>query len=102
MEYENVRIEKSITNDINRTVNCETANLNKIAKASYKHIEAINKLKKDGKFNTLNSKLKEIALLREEVSDLSLEELATKCSYKISKSGVNHRLNKIVKIAEEE
>lgn len=102
MEYENVRIEKSITNDINRTVNCETANLNKIAKASYKHIEAINKLKKDGKFDTLNSKLKEIALLREEFSDLSLEELATKCSYKISKSGVNHRLNKIVKIAEEE
>ena len=64
--------------------------------------ECVVLLKKDGKFDTLNSKLKEIALLREEFSDLSLEELATKCSYKISKSGVNHRLNKIVKIAEEE
>lgn len=102
LEYENVRIEKSITNDINRTVNCETANLNKIAKASYKHIEAISKLKEDGRFDTLNVKLREIANLREEYPEASLEELATKCSYEISKSGVNHRLNKIVKIAEEE
>lgn len=102
MEYENVRIEKSITNDINRTVNCETANLNKIAKASYKHIEAIGKLKSDGRFDTLNAKLREIASLREEYPEASLEELAEKCSYEISKSGVYHRLNKIVKISEEE
>lgn len=102
MKYEMVRIEKSITNDINRTVNCETANLNKIAKASYKHIEAISKLKESGRFDSLNAKLKEVADLREEYPEASLEELATKCSYEISKSGVNHRLNKIVKIAEEE
>lgn len=101
-KFEDVRINKSIKNDINRTVNCETANLNKIAKASYKHIEAINKLKADGRFDTLNAKLREIAELREDDPAASLEELAAKCSYDISKSGVYHRLNKIVKIAEEE
>ena len=101
-KFEDVRINKSIKNDINRTVNCETANLNKIAKASYKHIEAINKLKADGRFDTLNAKLREIAELREDDPSASLEELAAKCSYEISKSGVYHRLDKIVKIAEEE
>ena len=101
-KFEDIRINKSIKNDINRTVNCETANLNKIAKASYKHIEAINKLKADGRFDTLNAKLREIAELREDDPSASLEELAAKCSYEISKSGVYHRLNKIVKIAEEE
>ncbi len=101
-KFEDIRINKSIKNDINRTVNCETANLNKIAKASYKHIEAINKLKADGRFDTLNAKLREIAELREDDPAASLEELAAKCSYKISKSGIYHRLNKIVTIAEEE
>lgn len=102
LEYENIRIGKSIKNDINRTVNCETANLTKIVEAAVKQQEAIAKLKKTNKFASLNDKLKEIANLRLKYPEDSLDELKEKCSYKISKSGVYHRLNKIVKLAEEE
>ena len=101
LEYENVRISKSIKNNINRSVNCETANLTKTIEAAVKQQEAIKKLKSEDKFNELNPKLKEIAALRLKYPDVSLDELALKCSYKISKSGVYHRLNKIVKLAEE-
>lgn len=101
-EYENVRINKSIKNEINRTVNCETANLNKVVEASVRQRQAIEKLKKEDKFSLLNAKLREIASLRLENPDVSLDELASLCSYKISKSGVYHRLNKIIKLAEEE
>ena len=102
LEYENIRINKSITNNINRSVNCETANLTKTIEAAVKQQEAINKLKAQDKFNELKPKLKEIASLRLKYPEASLEELADKCSYKISKSGVYHRLNKIIKLAEEE
>lgn len=102
LEYENIRISKSITNNINRSVNCETANLTKTIEAAVKQQEAISKLKAEDKFNELNPKLKEIASLRLKYPDASLDELAEKCSYKISKSGVYHRLNKIIKLAEEE
>ena len=102
LEYENIRISKSITNNINRSVNCETANLTKTIEAAVKQQEAINKLKAENRFNDLNPKLKEIASLRLKYPEASLDELAEKCSYKISKSGVYHRLNKIIKIAEEE
>lgn len=102
LEYENIRISKSITNNINRSVNCETANLTKTIEAAVKQQEAINKLKADGRFNELNPKLKEIASLRLKYPEASLDELALKCSYKISKSGVYHRLNKLIKLAEDE
>lgn len=101
LEYENIRINKSIKNNINRSVNCETANLTKTIEAAVKQQEAIKKLKAEDKFNELNPKLKEIASLRLKYPEASLDELALKCSYKISKSGVYHRLNKIVKLAEE-
>lgn len=102
MEYENIRIDKSIKNNINRVVNCETANMSKIAIAAVTQIEAITKLKETDAFDNLNDKLKEIANLRVANPEASLDELKDKCSYKISKSGVYHRLNKIVNIAKEE
>lgn len=101
LEYENIRISKSIKNNINRNVNCETANLTKTIEAAVKQQEAITKLKNEDRFNELNPKLKEIASLRIKYPDASLDELALKCSYKISKSGVYHRLNKIIKLAED-
>lgn len=102
MEYENIRIDKSIKNNINRVVNCETANMTKVAKASVSQIEAINKLKKSNQYETLNVKLKEIADLRIQNPEASLDELKEKCSYKISKSGIYHRLNKIINLTKGE
>lgn len=101
MKFEDIRIEREMRGKINRLVNCETANLNKTINASVEQIEAIQKLKKEKRFNKLNDNLKEIAELRVEFPDLSLTELGKKAKPPIGKSGVNYRLKKIMEIANE-
>lgn len=101
LEYENIRISKSLKNDINRSVNCETANLNKVVLASVRQIEAIKKLKMSNKFDLLNEKLKEAANLRLKNEDSSLDELVKLSNNSVSKSGLYHRFEKIIKLAEE-
>ncbi|MGE5474484.1 MAG: DNA-binding protein WhiA [Ignavibacteriales bacterium] len=101
LDLENVRILKEMRNSVNRIVNCETANLTKIVDASIRHINAIKYLQDINKLEKLPDLLKEIAYLRLEYQDLSLKELGMMLDKPLGKSGVNHRLNKIVKIAEE-
>lgn len=102
LEFEKIRVEKQVKNNINRSINCETANLAKTIKSSVKQIEAINKLKEKGKFNNLDEKLKYVASLREKYPDKSLAFIVDKIpsNIKISKSGLKHRLDKIVDISE--
>lgn len=99
MKFEEIRIQKEMRGKVNRIVNCETANLNKTINASIEQIEAINRLKKEGKFNRLNDNLKEIANLRLENPDMSLTDLGKKLDKPLGKSGVNYRLKKIMEIA---
>ncbi len=99
LSYEEVRVEKNVKNTINRTINCEAANLSKTINSSVKQIEAIKKIRKKRKFNTLSEKLQETAFLREKYPNASLDELSKYCNYNISKSGLKHRLDKIVEIA---
>ena len=99
MRFEEIRIQKEMRGKVNRIVNCETANLNKTINASIEQIEAINKLKKSGKFNNLNDNLKEIANLRLENPDMALSDLGKKLEKPLGKSGVNYRLKKIMEIA---
>lgn len=101
LKFEEIRVMRDIRNNVNRIVNCETANLNKTVEASVIQIEAINFLKKMKKFEELPDNLIEIAELRLENPDTSLKELGEKLEKPIGKSGVNHRLKKIVEIAEE-
>lgn len=101
LRFEEVRVIKETRNDINRIVNCETANLNKTINASVKQVEDINFIKKMKKFNSLPDNLKEIAELRLENPDMPLSELGKQLEKPISKSGVNHRLRKISLYAEE-
>lgn len=101
MKFEEIRVERHMNNKVNRLVNCETANLNKVLNASVEQINAIKKLKENGKFEKLDDGLKEIANLRIENPDIPLVELGKKLSIPIGKSGVNYRLKKIVKLAEE-
>lgn len=100
INFEEIRVYRDMRNNVNRIVNCETANLNKTVNAAVKQIEAINKLKKEGKFNSLPENLKEVANLRLENPDASLAELGAMLKKPIGKSGVNYRLNTIVKMAE--
>ena len=101
IKFEEVRLIKETRNDINRLVNCETANLNKTINASVKQIEDINKIKKAGKFNELPETLKEIAEVRINNPEMSLIELGKLLDKPIGKSGVNHRLKKLSQISEE-
>ena len=99
IKFEEIRVIRDIKNNVNRKVNCETANLNKTINASVRQIEAIKKLKETGKFKNLSENLKEIANLRLENPDASLVELGKMLKNPIGKSGVNHRLNQIIELA---
>ena len=76
------------------------ANLDKTMNAASKQIAAIEKLMNKGVFSQLPDQLREIAELRIEHSDISLIELGKLVNPPIGKSGVNHRLRKIVEIAD--
>lgn len=95
LKFEEIRVIREMKNNVNRLVNCETANLNKTINASVKQIENIKKLKKSGKFNNLPEDLKEIANLREENPEATLEQLGNMLTNPIGKSSVSHRFKKI-------
>ena len=91
-----------MNNKINRLVNCESANLNKTINASIEQIEAIKKIKANGKFEKLSNSVKEVAYARMENPNASLTELGQMLKQPVGKSGVNYRLKKIMEIANEE
>lgn len=101
LNFEEVRVVRDTRNSVNRIVNCETANLNKTVNAAVTQISAIKFLKANKKFDELSDNLKEIANIRLKNPDANLIELGKMLSTPIGKSGVNHRLAKICKIAEE-
>lgn len=101
IKFEEIRVIREIKNNVNRKVNCETANLNKTINAAVRQIEAIKKLKETGKFKNLSDNLKEMANLRLENPDSSLVELGQMLKDPIGKSGVNHRLNQLIELARE-
>lgn len=100
MQYQNTRIFKDIRNTVNRQKNCDMANLEKTLSAANKQIAAIQKLMRKGLYDKLPEQLRQIAELRLENSELGLAELGSMLNPPIGKSGVNHRLRKIVEIAD--
>jgi len=101
LSLENVRIYKEMRNNVNRIVNCETANLSKIVNASMRQINNIELIKTRIGFDKIPENLAEIAELRLKYPDASLKELGEMMSPPIGKSGVNHRLRKLDEIAED-
>ncbi|MCI9087891.1 MAG: DNA-binding protein WhiA [Clostridia bacterium] len=101
LQFEEIRVYREIRGNVNRKVNCETANLNKTVESALKQIQAIEYLKKKGKLEELSEGLQEIAQLRISHPEASLIELGNLLKTPIGKSGVNHRLKAIEKMAEE-
>lgn len=101
MDLENVRIIKEMRNDINRRVNCETANINKTVHAAYRQQEAIRYLQKQGVLQSLPQQLQEMAQLRVENPQATIRELSGLCSPPVGRSGVNHRLRRLEELAEQ-
>lgn len=97
----NVKIIKEIRNSANRKANCETANIEKMVNAATPQLNAINKIQREKGLDYLSAPLKEMALLRLENPDSSLSDLAAMFDPPLSRSGVNHRLKKIMKTADE-
>lgn len=101
MELENVRIIKEVRNDVNRRVNCETANINKTVNAAVKQIEDIEYIEAHLGLDSLPVALQETARKRLENPEATLKELAGMLDDNCGKSGLNHRLKKLHSIAEE-
>ena len=90
---------KEFSNNMNRAVNCEIANKEKVRNAADTQIEAIYKIDEKIGISNLDESLREVAIVRCEYPDLTLSELGEMLKTPLSKSGVNHRLKKILEIA---
>lgn len=99
LNYENVRVIKEMRNNVNRIVNCETANLNKTVKSSYDQVEDIKLIEREIGIENLDEDLKVIAKIRLENRSMSLNDIANSLEPKLSKSTVNYRFKKLRRIA---
>lgn len=99
LKFEDVRILKGMRNQVNRLVNCETANLNKTIGAAVRQLEVIKFI--DDRFGIANlpAHLREVAELRLRYPEVNLQELTARMAHKVSKSGLNHRFRKLEEIA---
>ena len=96
----NVKILKTIINKTNRVTNCETANIDKTVSAATRQAAAIEKIVAHSGWESLPEELRELARLRLDYPELSLRELAGLCRPPLTRSGVNHRLERIMRLAE--
>ena len=102
LKFENIRIVRDMRNSVNRLVNCENANMDKVANASNRQIENIRLIDSMVGLDSLPEKLRAIAETRLAHQEVSLKELGVLVpGGPISKSGVNHRLRKLNAYAEE-
>ena len=101
MKMENVRILKGMSNYYNRQVNCEAANIKKTVNTACRQIDDIQYIIDKAGIDYLPGKLQDIAMVRLENPDSSLQELGGLLEPPLGKSGVNHRLRKISEIADD-
>ncbi len=101
LELMNMKIYKDIRNKANRIANCDAANIDKVVKAAMKQIEDIKLIDRAVGLDNLSDELREVAQLRLDNIDMSLQEIGETLSEPISRSGVNHRFKKLAKMAEE-
>lgn len=100
MNLYNIMILKEMRNDVNRKVNCETANLNKTIEAAVKQIRDIEYIRDTIGLESLNDGLRQVAYVRLENPDMNLKDIGELLTPAVGKSGVNHRLRKISEMAE--
>jgi len=99
--FQDIRARKDVLNTVNRLVNCETANLDKTILSASKQLRSIDIIEKKMGLTNFPLKLVSIAKLRKRLPFASLQELSEETNFKITKSGIYHRLKKINQIADE-
>ena len=97
IEFENVRVVREVSGEVNRRLNFETANIGKTIGSGLRQAAAIQQLEATGRLAALPPALREMARWRTANPDLNLAELAGKM--KLSKSAVNHRLRRLQELA---
>lgn len=97
----NIKIMKDLRNKVNRVTNCETANIGKTVAASMRQVDDIKWIAKTKGLHSLPDNLEQLARIRLEYPELSLEELSKKLRPPLSRSGVYHRLQRLSEIAQE-
>ena len=102
MEIMSAKIEKDMKNSINRKVNCDSANADKVVEAAAKQLEAIKRIDRLYGLDSLPDKLQQAALLRYANPEASLADLATLSYPPVSKSCLSHRLKKLLTYSPEE
>ena len=95
------KLEKELNNNVNRRCNCDDANISKVVEAAQEQLNAIRVLYDRGMFEQMPAKLKQAAIAREKHPEASLTELAAMMEPPITKPAMNHRLKKLVQIAQE-
>ena len=100
LELQNEMATREVRNKVNRQTNCMSANINKTVEASIKQVNAIETIINEVGLETLPEDLQTVALLRLANTEESLEELLKLSKLPLTKSGLNHRFQKIIKIAE--
>lgn len=100
LSFENVRVVKDVRNQVNRLVNCETANLQKTVEAAVRQVACIRYLDEAVGLEKLPAHLKEAARLRLENPEAPLSELVELSGGQLSRSGLNHRLRRLEILAE--
>ncbi len=100
MDIMNAKVEKHLRNGVNRRVNCDSANLTKAVDAAQEQLAAIRRLEEAGLMADLPDKLYQTARLRTEYPELTLSQLAELCDPPVTKSALNHRLHKLMAMAD--
>ncbi len=99
MRIMEAKVEKDLRNDVNRRVNCETANLGKAVDAAQEQLAAIRRLEANGTYGDLPDKLRKTAELRKANPEATLLELAHMQDPPLTKSAINHRMRKILELS---
>lgn len=101
MHIMEAKVEKDMRNEINRKVNCDTANMTKVVDAAQVQLAAIRRLEETGAINDLPDKLRKTAQLRKQYPEATLSELALMQEPPLTKSAINHRMRKLLELAKE-
>lgn len=96
MRIENLRVKRQVFGTVNRALNCDNANMQKQMDASRQQIEAIHTLIHEKRLSSLPPSLQQIALARLNAPDATLEQLGQSLEPPIGKSGVNHRMRRLM------
>lgn len=100
LQLQNEMAIREVRNKVNRQINCLNANISKMVRASMRQLDAINVIDEQIGLENLPDDLHEVALLRLANQEESLDELLQLATFQITRSGLNNRLNRLIKMAE--